>query len=859
MPRGLLPAAACVLLAAPPSLAGSLEDCERLLRRGDEERAARCFEKASRVASVSPKVKARLSALRGEGRAGGWLLRVLGIREALAGEPQAEATLGSAVAAFSAAGDLRGEAVARAALADFLSRRRRFAEAEHELRRAGDLASKSGQPDPVARVRYQEAHVALRREDPLGGLARMDEGEEAVRASGDDDLLESWHETRARLLWMAGRYPESLDAYRRQIAILERLGDTGRIADVLSNMAFSTTDTRKKRAFAEDALDRAERAGNLNAEVKARFTLAEIDEGEAGLAHALRGLEAARRLGDVSQLQMALRAAGFRLTKSGRREGLDLLREAVESATKAGDSAEKARCSFILARTLWEVGPREDAIRASLASLDAAEETRTGPASAESRAVRFGQWNRLYYRAAGYLLSGSLLGRPDAVPPDEIALAFRISERMKARNLLDSLDAAVQIRDVAPVFASLEDVRAALAPHEALVSFLINAEKSTPSSSAFDGGSWVITVSRESARFFRLKTHRKELEEQASLLVGLVEGRTGGEATGAATLHDVLLKDALSSLPAGVKRLLVVPDRSLHYLPLGLLRPRPDAEPISSQYEFVTIPSATVWLRLRGLAGTETAALSFADPNLAAAAGSTGAGPPQRSGQLGPLAFARREGRSLVARAGRGSRLLVAEAASERAFKKTHFASYGVVHLGVHAVTDDESPERTMLLLAPGDGEDGRLNLDEIRRLPLRGQLVILAACQSTTGAYVHGEGALGLSSAFLLSGARAVLGTLWSVRDDDAEEFSKVFFANLSGGRTASAAVAGAQRTLRARGRPSAAWAAFVLLGDGSIAPIRRDSLSWTAALVGFVTAGIVAAVLLVRTLRHKAAASQR
>lgn len=832
------------MLAAAPALAGSLEDYERLLRRGDEERAARCFEKASRIPSAAPAVRTRLSALRDEGRAGGWLLRFLGKLEAIAGGPGAEATLGSAVTAFNAAGDLRGEVVGRTALADFLSRRRRFEEAEKELRRADELATRSGRQDAVARVRLQEALVANRRQDPLGGLARLDAGEEAVHAAKDDDLLADWYETRALLLWGAGRFPESLKAYRLQIAVLERLGETDRIAEVLGNMTFSARDAKQRRSLAEEALEQAERSGNLRAEVKARFTLSEIDDGKEGLTHALRGLDAARRLGDASQLQMALRAAGFSLTRSGRREGLDLLREAVTSATKAGDPTEVARCRFVLSRALWEVGPREDAVRASLASLDAAEETRAGPASADSRAVRFGQWSALYYRAAGYLLSGALLVRPDEVPADAVALAFRISERMKARNLLDSIDAAAQIRDVAPGFASLDAAREALAPDEALLSFLINAEQSS-TSSTFDGGSWVFTVSRDSVRVFRLKTHRRQLADQATLFLGLVEGRRGREAAGAAALYDVLLKDALSALPAGVKRVLVVPDRALHSLPLGLLRPDAGAEPISSRYEFVTIPSATVWLRLRGLAGTETAALSFADPSLPVAGGSTGASPSERSGRLGPLLFARREGQSLVARAGPGSRLFVGAEASERALKRTSFASYGVIHLGAHALADDEGSGNSVLLLAPGDGEDGRLKLDEIRRLPLGGQLVVLAACRSTTGAYVHGEGALGLSSAFLLSGARAVLGTLWSVRDDEAEEFSNAFYGSLAGGRTASTALATAQRTLRARGRPPAAWAAFVLVGDGSIAPIRRAGKPWIAALVILVTAGVIAAVL--------------
>jgi hypothetical protein len=848
---GLRFAAVCVLLASASSRGGPLDDCDRLLRRADEESAARCFDRKTWNPAAARAVRARLSALEEEGRAGGWLLCSLGRVEAATGAREAEATLGRAAAAFEASRDLRGEVAARTALADFLSRGRRFADAERELVKADEIATRSGRPDAVARVRNGEALFAYRRDDPLGALKRLDAGDEAARASRDDDLLAEWHGTRAVLLWAVDSWPASLDAYRRQIEVLERLGETGRIAGVLANMTFSSRDPREKRALAEEALEQAARSGNLSAEVSARFTLAEIDDGDDGLRHALLGLDAARRLGDAGRIRMALRAAGFRLARSGDRKGLDLLQEAVASARKAGDPAEEARSAFVLSRALWDAGPRAEAIRASLASLDAAEATRAGPASASSRAVRFAAWSNLYYRAAGAILSGALLDRPEEVPPAEIALAFRIAERMKARNLRDSLDAAAGIDDVAPAFASLDDVRAALAPDEALVSFLINAEQSNVSS-AFDGGSWAFAVSRDAVRVFRLRTDRRLLSGQVDLLVGLVESRRGQEGPGAAALYDALLKDVLASLPAGVTRLLVVPDRALHILPLGLLRPAPSAEPIASRYEIVSIPSATVWLRLRGLPPAAPAALSFADPSLPAA-GSSFAGPAERSGRLGPLAFARREGRGLVARAGPGSRLLVGEAASEHALKTAAFALYGVLHLGAHALVDDENPDRTALLLAPGDGEDGRLGLEEIRRLPLRGPLVVLAACRSTTGAYAAGEGSLGLASAFLLGGARAVLGTLWAVRDDEAEDFSKAFYASLAGGRTASAALAEAQRTLRARGRPAAAWAAFILVGDGSIAPVRAVS-PWSAGLAALVAAGALAAILLLRPRRLSA-----
>jgi hypothetical protein len=60
------------------------------------------------------------------------------------------------------------------------------------------------------------------------------------------------------------------------------------------------------------------------------------------------------------------------------------------------------------------------------------------------------------------------------------------------------------------------------------------------------------------------------------------------------------------------------------------------------------------------------------------------------------------------------------------------------------------------------------------------------------------------------------VIGTIWSVRDDEAAALAERFYAHASRGETARAALAAAQRELIAAGAPPAAWAGFVLIGDG-------------------------------------------
>jgi CHAT domain-containing protein len=184
---------------------------------------------------------------------------------------------------------------------------------------------------------------------------------------------------------------------------------------------------------------------------------------------------------------------------------------------------------------------------------------------------------------------------------------------------------------------------------------------------------------------------------------------------------------------------------------------------------------------------------------------------------LAPLARARQEARSVVRALGTPSRLAEGSEASEHLLKSSEVARHGVLHLAVHAVIDEAHPRRSSLVLAPGDdAEDGLVQMREIVDLPLDGKIVILSACSSASGPMVAGEGVMGLARSFFQAGAVTVLGSLWPLRDDEAEEVTSRFARYLGQGKTVAEALALTRRESIRAAEPTSAWAGLVALGNG-------------------------------------------
>ncbi|MCJ7624914.1 MAG: CHAT domain-containing protein, partial [Anaerolineaceae bacterium] len=169
-----------------------------------------------------------------------------------------------------------------------------------------------------------------------------------------------------------------------------------------------------------------------------------------------------------------------------------------------------------------------------------------------------------------------------------------------------------------------------------------------------------------------------------------------------------------------------------------------------------------------------------------------------------------------------GTQPLLKDAATEAALQE-NVSGAGVVHLAVHGGLNPVAPLFSRLWLAPGNGEDGHLNIHEVYSLDLDAtELVVLSACQTQLGQLSAGDEIVSLNRAFLY-GVPTVISSLWSVDDEATGELMTRFYNHLLGGKGKAQALQAAQAEIRENlSHPEWAhpyyWAGFVLNGDPGI-----------------------------------------
>lgn len=263
----------------------------------------------------------------------------------------------------------------------------------------------------------------------------------------------------------------------------------------------------------------------------------------------------------------------------------------------------------------------------------------------------------------------------------------------------------------------------------------------------------------------------------------------------ATALHRTLVGPAQAAL-AG-KRLLVVPHDVLHYLPFGALR-TPQGRWFVEDHAIATVPSASV-LKFLVDKGTQRndRVLAVGNP------------------ELGPalaLRYAEYEVRAIRDRYPSSTTLLTQAGASEHRVKREVGAA-GLIHFAVHGELNEEDPMASALLLVPGDGEDGRLQVRELFATELNARLVVLAACETGLGKLSRGDELVGLQRAFLYAGTPTVLTTLWKVDDRASYVLMRTFYEQLAA-KGATEALRMAQRALMATFPHPYSWAAFSVTG---------------------------------------------
>jgi CHAT domain-containing protein len=892
-------------LALPAAAAPPLEECEeRFVARPPARDSAECFYAAGVEAG-----RPRLEALLAHHPDFPWLHFYLG--NFRWSEPERSAvSYGLAADAFAAQRDAQGEVLARRNLYSRLLALGDMRQAGAEAERARRAAESSGEPKLVAQAKVLLARHLHETGGDLGrAVLLLQDAKTATFPAGGYFEQRDWLQVYADVALELGWRREARASFQRYVALAGREGatyDEAAARHGLARIAFEeaaelpTADAvEEARRLAGKALRVAAAAGHAGVEAHAHWILATASRGPAVRQHLDLCLAAAPTDSDRSYCLHALtRSLADRDPPAARAS----LERAFALARQVGDPWSSILCWRERMRLAWVDGTAERSLAEGLAALDVIEALHDVQRNTGRRAELFSTWAEDYH-----WLSGRLLQTGAA---ENLAAAFAVTERMRARSLVETLntvaaerrgdpviagrraavleelaqvqrrllepglrrierDAArgeqerlelqeTELRDQLaanapalaahrrPDFASLARVRQALAPDEALFSFQVAPWQDA--AGTFAGGAWLLAVTRGGARAYRLPG-RVELRPTLALFDGLFAARAPDrEAAAARTLYDRLLAPALAQLPAGVQRLVLVPDDDLHRLPFAALR-GPDGGPLATRYQLTVVPSATLWLRWRAsrpLPGARPA-LALADPPAPGAGKTPSAGAPDRRGApaeraavfaamqaLPPLPYARGEGRAVVRHLGPGSVLRVGEDASEE-FLKRRGGGFGLLHFAAHALLDDEQPERSGVLLAPGArGEDGLLQAREIVELDLAGDTVVLASCRSASGRVLRGEGVMGLARAFFQAGAHAVVASLWPLRDDEAEALFSSFYRHLGRGASLAAALRAAQTERIRAGAPAAAWAGLVVLGDGELVPARpRPARRWIAAAV--------------------------
>lgn len=376
------------------------------------------------------------------------------------------------------------------------------------------------------------------------------------------------------------------------------------------------------------------------------------------------------------------------------------------------------------------------------------------------------------------------LARVNAADP---AAAFDVVARTHARAL-----------DEHGALPTLAEVEATLDADEALLDFAVGERGGLllvvrpDGTTAIEIPGW--RTLREPLAGYRNALRRPLLSAEARLdpMADLARSAAAGER-----LSEALLAGALPALD-GVRRLYVIPDGELALLPFAAL---PLAKGwLADRFEVATLPLAG---RLPDRRGRRAPALLLGEP-LADAGGQWPA--LARSGaELDAIAaiYGERNVTSL-----RGDALT---AASVMAARHERFAT---VHFATHAEASSVDPRRCAVRLSHGEP----LGIDAIASIDWSGDLVVLSACQSGEGEVVPGEGVVGLTWAFLHSGAGAVVASLWRVDDAAAGELMVAFHDELEGSVDPATALSRAQRSVRQRRPHPAYWAPFVL----TLRPVR-------------------------------------
>jgi CHAT domain-containing protein len=254
---------------------------------------------------------------------------------------------------------------------------------------------------------------------------------------------------------------------------------------------------------------------------------------------------------------------------------------------------------------------------------------------------------------------------------------------------------------------------------------------------------WVVSKERFETRSIPIA--RDVLEQKVQEFLANLRGEKPVDAQ-SAELYKILVAP-IETILDPQKALAIIPDRALHGLPFAAIQ-CPEDMYLIQKYPIIESPTLTHLLAVNTAKTRRNEIVTFGSRTEDAA----------ENREINAMQDIYRK---VSAFAGPQVTKATFLDEMERAF---------VLHYAGHSVHDAADPLRSSILL---DGDQGGPNsitaVDIVGHKLQPNALVVLSSCDSSVGNSKDGVGIRGLTSAFLISGAGAVVGSLWPVESTSA------------------------------------------------------------------------------------------
>ena len=638
-----------------------------------------------------------------------------------------------------------------------------------------------------------------------------------------------------------GEYEKATQYYEKSLAISRTTDDRENIASCYLNLAcelYSRRKYSKANEYNKKALVLLTGSGNRHG--LAHFCLiqgnVELAAGTSNKAEAYfeNALAMSKETGDSPTEAICYLCLGrFFFAQSSYDRAEEYIKKALNLSEKIGDIQQQFDSLKEIANIRMKEGKIQEAISYFLSAIEKCDEIRRSLRDNDQFKISFSDRNICSHRTLSMLLCE--IGNPTE--------ALYVSELSRARALADLLSTQYSLENkISPdrrARAGLEDIVSKERDHTCLyVSYVccriylwILKAGRVAHFQEIKGHDLMskVGLSQHLDEFFNFRSfgvlpeelcedrpsHSFQPESKTSEEDNHEVSRFGNESKasqGPKMKLPICYKLLIAPVAALLKgpEIIIVPDRDLYQIPFAALTDEYEKYLLQS-FRIRIVPSLTT-LKLIDESPADyhcqTGALIVGNPDV---------GEVHFKGRLkkiSRLSYAEKEARIV------GEKLGVEPLIGQQATKEVVLQamnSVALIHIAAHG-----DAERGEIALAPSfcrpngiPQEDVYLlTMTDISRIQVRAKLVVLSCCHSARGK-TKAEGAVGIARAFLGSGARSVLVSLWALDDESTEQLMTHFYDHLVAGQSAGESLHEAMKWMISKDYDVNQWAPFILIGD--------------------------------------------